>query len=149
MLSGCGPKEVVYTTYDSADGTYHVDIPSRWGSPRKVSKLIQIVGGDDDPIVQIMAVPYSSLSEYLNSGDANFSQGTKRRFDYTVKERTENMVAYKVTTPTTMMFSACSIYGFKHLNSGNYVINVTQAYGDMNYLKQVVLQMIDSLQDNN
>ena len=108
---------------------------------------MQIVNGDDGPLVNITRVSYSSLSDYLNSGEVTFSQGTKRKYDYTVKERTENLVAYKVTTPTTMMFSACTIYGFKKLRSGNYVVNVMQVNGDLNYYKQIVEHMIDSLHD--
>ena len=146
-LVGCGPREVEYSTHESANGSYQIDIPSRWGTPRKVSDLMQIVNGDDGPLVNITRVSYSSLSDYLNSGEVTFSQGTKRKYDYTVKERTENLVAYKVTTPTTMMFSACTIYGFKKLRSGNYVVNVMQVNGDLNYYKQIVEHMIDSLHD--
>lgn len=146
-LIGCGPREVAYSTHESANGTYRIDIPTRWGTPRMVSDLMQIVNGEDGPLVNITKVSYSSLSDYLNSGEVSFSQGTKRRYDYTIKERTDNLVAYKVTTPTTMMFSACTIYGFKKLKSGNYVVNVMQVNGDLNYYKQIVEHMIDSLQD--
>ena len=147
FLFGCCPQEVEYSTHKSADGTYQIDIPSRWGSPRKVSNVMQIVNGEDGPLVNITMVSYSSLSDYLNSGDVTFSQGNKRRYDYTVKERTDNLVVYKVTTPTTMMFSACTIYGFKKLRGGNYVVNVMQVNGDINYYKHIVKHMIDSLQD--
>ena len=146
-LYGCGQPEVAYTTHESADGVYRIDIPSKWGNPRVIADVMQIVGGESDPMVNIMRVPYTSLSDYLNSGDA-FSQGeTKRKFDYTIKDRTDNLVAYKITTPTTFMFSACSVFGFKRLNSGNYVINVMAVNGEMGYLKQIVQHMIDSLQD--
>lgn len=147
LLIGCGSREIDYSTHKSANGAYQIDIPSRWGSPRKVSDLMQIVHREDGPLVDITKVSYSSLTDYMNSGEVSFSQGSERRYDYTVKEKTDNLVAYKITTPTTMMFSACNIYGFKRLRSGNYVVNVIQVNGDINYYKQIVEHMVDSLQD--
>ena len=144
---GCGQQEVAYTTHESADGIYHIDIPSKWGTPRVIGDVMQIVGGESDPMVNVMRVSYSTLSDYLNYGET-FPQGTKRKFNYSIKETSENLVAYKITTPTTVMFSAVSIYGFKQLNSGNYVISITATYGDMDYLKQIMLHMIESLRDN-
>ena len=55
-LYGCGQQEVAYTTHESAEGVYRIDIPSKWGTPRVIGDVMQIVGGESDPMVNVMRV---------------------------------------------------------------------------------------------
>ena len=61
-----GQRSIDYTTHTSANGSYKVDIPSKFGMPRKVADMIQVVGGNDGPSAEIIKVSYSSLSKIIS-----------------------------------------------------------------------------------